>query len=311
MRTQIPASVSGTRNESVDMSSLLKNRLALAGGIVLLLLAVIALLAPWFAPHDPLHVSLPDALLPPCHLYPFGTDQLGRDVMSRLIYGTRISLLIGFIAVGIAVLVGMTVGALAGFYGGWIDAVLMRFVDTLLSIPTIFLLLAIIAMDPAEQLLRFGTLPLVGGFINTLFQVTDPHIVMLMAVIGLMSWMGVARLVRAEILSLKEREFVLAARVLGASEWRLITKHLLPNAMAPVLVSATLGVGGAILTESVLSYLGLGVQPPTPSWGNILNEGRVALGVAWWLTLSPGLCILLTVLAFNLLGEGIREWLNR
>ena len=295
----------------IRMNTLLKNKLALTGGIILMMLAIVAVGAPWLAPHDPLRVSLPDALLAPCQTYPLGTDQLGRDVLSRLIYGPRISLLIGFIAVGIAVVVGMAVGSLAGFSGGWIDAVLMRFVDTLLSIPTIFLLLAIIAMDPAEQLLRFGNLPVIGGLIHSLFQVTDPHIVMLMAVIGLMSWMGVARLVRAEILSLKEREFVLAARVLGASEWRLIMKHLLPNAMAPVLVSATLGVGGAILTESVLSYLGLGVQPPTPSWGNILNEGRVALGVAWWLTLSPGLCILVTVLAFNLLGEGIREWLSR
>ena len=293
------------------MNALLRNKLALAGGITLVLLAIVAVCAPWLAPHDPLRANLPDALLSPCATYPLGTDQLGRDVLSRLIYGTRISLLIGFIAVGISVLVGMAVGALAGFYGGWIDSVLMRFVDTLLSIPTIFLLLAIIAMDPAEQLRQLDHLPLVGGVVSALFQAVDPHIVVLMAVIGLMSWMGVARLVRAEILSLKEREFVLAARVLGASRWRLITRHLLPNAMAPVLVSATLGVGGAILTESVLSYLGLGVQPPTPSWGNILNEGRIALGVAWWLTLSPGLCILMTVLAFNLLGEGIREWLSR
>jgi peptide/nickel transport system permease protein len=268
------------------MKTLLTNRLALAGALILALLAMVAITAPWLAPHDPLHVHLADALLGPSLTYPLGTDQLGRDVLSRLIYGTRISLLIGFIAVGIAVLVGASVGALAGFYGGWLDAALMRLVDTMLSIPTIFLLLAVIA-------------------------IMGPSIQVIMVVIGLTSWMGVARLVRAEILSLKEREFVLAARVLGASSFRLITKHLLPNAMAPVLVSATLGVGGAILTESVLSYLGLGVQPPTPSWGNILNEGRVALGVAWWLTLSPGVCILLTVLAFNLLGEGIRERLNK
>ena len=293
------------------MSSFLNNRLALIGGLILVFLAVVAVGAPWLAPHDPLQVNLPDALLSPSATYPLGTDQLGRDVLSRLIYGTRISLLIGFIAVGIAVLIGASVGAVAGFYGGWADAALMRLVDTLLSIPTIFLLLAVIAMDPAEQLLQLGGAPLIGGAVRALFGAVDPHIVVLMAVIGLMSWMGVARLVRAEILSLKEREFVLAARVLGASPGRLIMKHLLPNAMAPVLVSATLGVGGAILTESVLSYLGLGVQPPTPSWGNILNEGRVALGVAWWLTLSPGVCILVTVLAFNLLGEGIREWLNR
>jgi len=264
------------------MKGLLRQRMALAGGIILILLAVVAICAPWLAPHDPLQVNLPDALLPPSATYPFGTDQLGRDVLSRLIYGTRISLMIGFIAVGIAVVIGAAIGSIAGYYGGWVDAMLMRVVDTMLSIPTIFLLLAIIAM-------------------------VGPSIEVIMAVIGLTGWMGVARLVRAEILSLKEREFVLAARVLGASSFRIITKHLLPNAMGPVLVSATLGVGGAILTESVLSYLGLGVQPPMPSWGNVLNEGRVALGVAWWLTISPGLCILVTVLAFNLLGEGIRE----
>ena len=268
------------------MRSLLRNKLALAGGIVLLVLAVVAVAAPWLAPHDPLQVNLPEALVGPSAAHPLGTDPLGRDVFSRLIYGARISLFIGFIAVGIAVCVGTAVGAAAGFYGGWVDAVLMRLVDTMLSVPTIFLLLAVIA-------------------------VIGPSIHVVMAVIGLTSWMGVARLVRAELLSLKEREFVLAARVLGASPWRLITKHLLPNAAAPVLVSATLGVGGAILTESVLSYLGLGVQPPTPSWGNILNEGRVALGVAWWLTLSPGVCIFVTVLAFNLLGEGIRERISR
>ncbi len=268
------------------MKGLLRQRMALAGGIILILLAVVAICAPWLAPHDPLQVNLPDALLPPSATYPFGTDQLGRDVLSRLIYGTRISLMIGFIAVGIAVVIGAAIGSIAGYYGGWVDAMLMRVVDTMLSIPTIFLLLAIIAM-------------------------VGPSIEVIMAVIGLTSWMGVARLVRAEILSLKEREFVLAARVLGASSFRIITKHLLPNAMGPVLVSATLGVGGAILTESVLSYLGLGVQPPTPSWGNVLNEGRVALGVAWWLTISPGVCILVTVLAFNLLGEGIRERFGR
>ncbi len=262
------------------------DRLALAGGVLLLFLAIMAVAAPVLAPHDPRHINLPDALLPPSATYPLGTDQLGRDVLSRLIYGARISLSIGLIAVGIAVLVGSLIGAVAGLYGGWVDAVLMRLVDTMLSIPTIFLLLAVIA------------------FIG-------PSIQLVMVVIGLTGWMGVARLVRAEVLTLKEREFVLAARVLGASRWRLITKHLLPNAMGPVLVSATLGVGGAILTESVLSYLGLGVQPPTPSWGNILNEGRVALGVAWWLTISPGICILVTVLAFNLLGEGMREWIGR
>jgi len=286
----------------------MSNRLALMGGCVLIGLALLAVTAPWLAPHDPLRITVSDALLPPSATYPLGTDQLGRDVLSRLLYGARISLVIGIIAVGIAVLVGTSVGAIAGFYGGWVDAALMRLVDTLLSIPTIFLLLAIIAMDPSERLLQLTSrVPLLGN----LLTLVDPQIVILMMVLGLMSWMGVARLVRAEILSLKEREFVLAARVLGASPLRLIMKHLVPNAMGPVLVSATLGVGGAILTESVLSYLGLGVQPPTPSWGNILNEGRIALGVAWWLTIPPGVCIFVTVLAFNLLGEGLRDRISR
>ena len=282
--------------------------LILAGAAILALLAIVAIGAPWFAPHDPLRVNLPDALLPPSSLYPLGTDGLGRDVLSRLIYGARISLSIGLIAVSIAVLVGAAVGLAAGFYGGWVDAVLMRLVDTLLSIPTIFLLLAVVAMDPAERLRSLETMPVFGRLWAAAFSAVDPQLMILMAVIGLMSWMGVARLVRAEILTLKEREFVLAARVSGASTLRLMRVHLLPNALGPVVVSATLGVGGAILSESLLSYLGLGVQPPTPSWGNMLNEGRIALGVAWWLTISPGVCILVSVLAFNLLGEGLREW---
>lgn len=265
---------------------ILNNKLARAGGLILLLLSLIALFAQWIAPYDPLEINLPDALIGPSPAHWFGTDQLGRDVLSRIIYGTRISLSIGFIAVGIAVIIGTAVGVLAGYCGKWIDFILMRFVDTMLAFPSIFLLLALIVM-------------------------LEPNIYIIMIVIGLTSWMGVARLVRAEVLSLKEREFVLAARVLGASGWRLVMKHLLPNALAPVMVAATLGVGGAILTESVLSYLGLGVQPPTPSWGNILNEGRVALGVAWWLTVTPGVCIFVTVLSFNLLGEGIRDAVTR
>ena len=293
------------------MRGVARQPLAIVGLLMLVALTCVAAGASWLAPHDPFSINLPDALLAPCARYPLGTDALGRDVLSRLIYGTRISLLVGVVAVSLSVLVGTAVGAVSGFCGGWIDAVLMRLVDTLLSIPTMFLLLAVIAMDPAERLVQLGELPIIGVGVKHALAAVDPHILIVMAVIGLMSWMGVARLVRAEILSLKEREFVLAARVMGASPWRLVTAHLLPNAMGPVLVSATLGVGGAILTESVLSYLGLGVQPPTPSWGAILNEGRIALGVAWWLTVSPGLCILVTVLAFNLLGEGIREWLAR
>jgi len=221
-------------------------------------------------------------LEPPGLSHLFGTDDLGRDILSRVIYGSWVSLLVGFVAVGIATVIGIIVGASAGYYGGWVDTVIMRFVDTMLSIPTFFLILAVITF-------------------------LDSSIWNIMAVIGLTSWMGVARLVRAEFLSLKEREFVLAARALGASDVRIIVRHILPNALSPVFVSAVLGVAGAILTESVLSFLGIGVQPPTASWGNILTAGKDNIEIAWWISVFPGLAILLTVLAYNLLGEGIRD----
>jgi peptide/nickel transport system permease protein len=221
-------------------------------------------------------------LMPPDSEHWLGTDPLGRDVLSRIIYGSQVSLKVGFVSVGLATLIGILVGSLAGYYGGWTDLVLMRFVDLMLCFPSFFLILAVIA-------------------------VLEPSIWNIMVVIGITSWMGVARLVRAELLSLKEREFVVAARALGASDVRLILRHLLPNALAPVMVSATLGVAGAILTESALSFLGLGVQPPTPSWGNILTAGKDNIEIAWWLSVFPGLAILLTVMSYNLLGEGIRE----
>jgi peptide/nickel transport system permease protein len=184
--------------------------------------------------------------------------------------------------VGLATLIGLIVGATSGYYGGWVDLVLMRFVDLMLCFPSFFLILAVIAL-------------------------LEPSIWNIMVVIGATSWMGVARLVRAEILSLREREFVTAARALGASDVRLILRHLLPNSLAPVMVSATLGVAGAILTESALSFLGLGVQPPIPSWGNMLTAGKDNIEIAWWLSVFPGLAILITVMSYNLLGEGIRE----
>ncbi len=259
-----------------------RNRLAISGLALVLGLFAVALLAHWLAPYNPDFIDLKQVLMPPSPAHLLGTDTLGRDVLSRIIYGARVSLLVGFVAVGIATLIGLLVGALAGYYGGVLDQVLMRLVDLMLCFPTIFLILAVIA-------------------------VLGPNIWNIMAVIGLTSWMGVARLVRAEFLSLREREFVVAARALGASDARLIWRHLLPNALTPVMVSATLGVAGAILVESSLSFLGLGVQPPTPSWGNMLTMGKDNIEIAWWLSVFPGLAILVTVMSYNLLGEGIRE----
>lgn len=259
-----------------------KNKLAVAGALMVIFLFGIAIFAPWLAPYDPGQINVKKVLEGPSAEHPFGTDQLGRDVLSRMIYGSRISLLVGFVSVGIACLLGVLLGALAGYYGRWVDNLIMRFVDIMLCFPTFFLILAVIAF-------------------------LEPSIWNIMIVIGLTGWMSVARLVRAEFLSLKERDFTLAEKALGAKDWRIIFQHILPNALAPVLVAATLGVAGAILTESALSFLGIGVQPPTPSWGNILTAGKDNIQIAWWLSLFPGLAILLTVMAYNLLGEGIRD----
>jgi peptide/nickel transport system permease protein len=259
-----------------------RNRMAMTGLALVLGLFVVSIFAPWLAPYDPNLIDLKQVLMPPSPSHYLGTDTLGRDVLSRIIFGSRVSLKVGFVAVGLATLIGLFIGALAGYYGGWVDSALMRLVDLMLCFPAFFLILAVIAL-------------------------LEPSIWNIMAVIGLTGWMGVARLVRAEFLSLREREFVTAARALGAGDTRLILRHMLPNALAPVMVSATLGVAGAILTESALSFLGLGVQPPTPSWGNILTAGKDNIEIAWWLSVFPGLAILVTVMSYNLLGEGIRE----
>ena len=261
---------------------LLRNRQAAAGGAVILFYILVSALPGLFASHEPNRIDLVNILRPPSAAHPLGTDDLGRDVLARVVYGARVSLKVGFVAVGIATALGLLVGLLSGFYGGWVDAVLMRFVDMMLCFPTFFLILSVIAF-------------------------LEPSIWNIMAVIGLTGWMGVARLVRAEALSLKERDFVAAARAQGAGDARIIFRHVLPNTLAPILVAATLGVAGAILTESALSFLGIGVQPPTPSWGNILTAGKDNIEYAWWLSLFPGLAILVTVLGYNLLGEGIRD----
>jgi peptide/nickel transport system permease protein len=262
-----------------------KNPLSVAGLVIILLLAAIALFAPFIAPHEPTKIDVHNVLSPPSAAHLFGTDELGRDVLSRIMWGGRVSLKVGFIAVGIAITIGIIIGALAGYYGGATDAVLMRFVDIMLAFPTFFLILAVIA-------------------------IVEPSISTIMIVIGITGWMDVARLVRAEFLTLKERDFVSAAKALGARDARLIFRHIIPNALSPVFVAATFGIAGAILTESGLSFLGLGVQPPDPSWGNILTSGKDNITVAWWLSLFPGSAILVTVLSYNLVGEGLRDALD-
>ncbi len=254
--------------------------LALVGGM-----SLAALLAPWIAPYDPNAINVDALLQRPGAAHWLGTDALGRDVLSRMLHGGRVSLWVGFVSVGLSSAIGLALGLIAGYFGRWVDEVIMRGVDVMLCFPSFFLILAVIAF-------------------------LEPSLTNIMVVIGLTSWMGVARLVRAETLSLRGRDFVLAARVAGAGPVRIMARHILPNALAPVLVSATLGIAGAILVESSLSFLGLGVQPPDASWGNMLLDGKEVLEVAPWLSVFPGLAILFTVLGYNLLGESLRDLLD-
>jgi peptide/nickel transport system permease protein len=267
------------------MKKLFANPLVLIGTIVIVSILILALLAPVIAPYDPEAIDVKAILLSPSSHHWMGTDGLGRDVFSRMLYGARISLMVGFVAVGIATAIGIILGAIAGYYRGWVDTVIMRAVDVMLSIPTFFLILAVIAF-------------------------LTPSIWNIMVVIGLTSWMGVTRLVRAEFLSLRNREFVLASQTLGAKDARLIFTHLLPNSLTPIIVSSILGIASAVLVESGLSFLGLGVQAPQASWGNILTDGKEYIQFAWWLSLFPGLAILITVLGYNLLGDGLRDAFN-
>lgn len=262
-----------------------RNAMFILGLIIVLGVTFAAVFAPLIAPFDPNELHLDAILKAPCAEFPLGTDRLGRDVLSRLLYGGRVSLWVGFVAVGISISIGALLGLVSGYFGGLVDEIVMRFVDIMLCFPSFFLILAVVAF-------------------------LEPSLFNIMVVIGLTSWMGVARLVRAETLTLREREFVSAARLAGTSTWRIMTRHILPNAMAPVTISAILGIGGAILIESGLSFLGLGVQPPQASWGNMLMDGKSVIKEASWLSLFPGLAILITVLGYNLLGESLRDFLD-
>jgi len=261
------------------------NKLTVFGLGIILVLIAIAVFAPFIATYDPGAINIEEALLRPQASHLFGTDLLGRDIFSRMVYASRVALSIGIIAVGISTLIGIILGSIAGYFGGKADAFIMRFTDIMLCFPSFFLMLSVVA-------------------------VMGPSIFNIMIIIGLTSWMGVTRLIRAEIMSLKTRDFVLASKALGAGNFYIILRHLIPNGIGPVLVSFVFGIAGAILAEAGLSFLGLGVQPPDPSWGNILMEGKAVMGVGWWVIIFPGMAILITVLAFNLLGEGIRDALN-
>jgi peptide/nickel transport system permease protein len=281
-----PEAAEARRNRSMIWKKFRRNRLASVSAVVVVLLILLAVLAPWVAPRDPLYIDMTYKFAKPGQAgFILGADELGRDVLSRLLHAGRVSLAVGLMTALIAVVVGSVLGALAAYYGGPIDSCIMRLVDVLLSIPTIFLLLALAAfLKP------------------TLFTIT--------LIIGLNSWMSVARLVRGQILSIKQQEFVVAARALGANDRRLIFRQLLPNALAPVLVAATLSVATAILLESSLSYLGFGIQPPTASWGNMLNNAQSYVLYAPWVAVYPGFMITLTVLSFNFAGDGLRDALD-
>lgn len=261
-----------------------RHGLALMGLCIIVLLIVIALFAPRLAPHDPTAQDLAHILSAPSLRHPMGTDDLGRDVLSRVLWGARVSLAVAVSAVAILIFLGTVVGVIAGYYRS-LDGVVMRVVDVLMSVPNVFLILVIVGL-------------------------LGPGLWKSMTVIGLTAWMGTARLVRGQVLSLREREFVEAARAIGASGRRIIWSYLMPNTRSLITVQATLYISYAVITESLLSYLGLGTQPPTPSWGNILSSGRHFMREAWWMTVFPGFAIFATVLAFNFLGDGLRDALD-
>jgi peptide/nickel transport system permease protein len=262
-----------------------RNRWTMAGLAVVASLGFAALAAPWLAPGDPIRGDLGLALRPPSPAYPLGTDAQGRDVLSRVLFGARLSLAVGVASQVVALAAGLALGLAAGFYGRWVDAVVMRGADVTLAFPSLLLLIAVAAA-------------------------VRPSLPVVCVVIGLVGWAGMARLVRGQVLVARGLDYVQAARALGASDSRLVTRHVLPNVLGPVIVAATLGVGGAIMAEAALSFVGLGAQPPTPSWGAMIAEGRDLLRVAPWVSLFPGLAIGVTVLGVNLVGDGLRDALD-
>ena len=278
-----------------------KHKMAMAGSVVFLIMVFVAVFAKFIAPFDPnwIDPAWSGNPMPPCFVdaaqcahHLLGSDENGRDLLSRLFFGARISLTVGVTAVVMELIIGTLLGALAGYYGGWVDYLLMRITDVFLSIPILPLLLTltgIVAASSTKAALNFTTI---------------------VVIIGALSWPGVARLVRASYLSLREREYAEAARAVGNGDMRIMLRHLLPNAVAPIIVQATLDVANVIILESTLSFLGMGIQPPTASWGNMLANAESTLETGWWVAVFPGLCILITVLAINYVGDGLRDALD-
>jgi peptide/nickel transport system permease protein len=267
------------------LKRLTRNRRGLLGGVVVAVMLAAGLLAPAVAPYSYSTQSLLQRLKPPTAAHWLGTDGFGRDILTRIIWGARVSLEIGFLATGLAILVGTAVGGTAGYFGAAVDTGIMRVADVFMSVPALFLILVVVAL--------FG-----ASLLNTAL------------VVGLVTWAPVARIVRGECLTLRARDFVEAARALGASHGRILGRHVLVNAVPAIIVQGTLLLGQTILIESGLSYLGLGTQPPTPSWGNMVVEGRQFLASAWWVSTFPGVAIFVTVLGFNLFGDGLRDALD-
>jgi peptide/nickel transport system permease protein len=263
-----------------------RNRVAVFGLVLIVLLGLMALLAPIIAPFNPIEQHIIDRLKAPNVQYLLGTDELGRDLFSRLVYGARISLVIGFVAQGVSMTIGVLLGLISGWYGGWIDDVIMRITDVFFAIPGLMFLIVWV----------------------TIFE---PGPLSIFLALGLIGWPGLARVMRGQVLTIKELEYVTSAQALGASTRHILLRHILPNAIAPMIVLAALGVAGAILSESTLSFLGLGIQVPNPSWGTMVQFGKNYLPTGqWWLAVIPGLVIMLTVLGFNFLGDGLRDALD-
>ena len=264
-----------------------RHKLAMVGLVYIVLVTLMALAAPLLVGHDPIKINPRNAYSAPSADHPLGTDLAGRDVWARLVYGTRVSLAVGLVSVSISLAITMVLGTLAGYYGGAVDMIIMRFTDVVMVFPGLVLIIAVVS-------------------------VVGPSIFNIMAILGILGWTGTTRLLRAQILSVRELDYVVAARATGVPDWRIMWEHVLPNSIAPLLVSATFGVAGAILTEAGLSFLGLGVLPPTSSWGSMLKAANsmTVMERNWWMWIPPGIAVLLTVMAINFAGDGLRDALD-